>query len=84
MVCVSKGKAQAQEKSQTTTVEQWWIPSDPLIERRLVLVLTKMARHVLAHTEKLPPVRHTPAEQVGEPLDDVLERLHPADGDGAP
>ena len=92
-MCLKEG-TQAQEKSQTTTPEQasWWIPSDPVTERRLVAVLVEMAKCVLAHTEErsnshqLEPEEPPPLPYIKPPAGEVLvlNLLHPADGDGAP
>ena len=57
MSSVFKEETKAEEQPHTTPAEQasWWIPHDPITERRLVLVLTKMAKCVLDHAQELPP-----------------------------
>lgn len=49
-VSVFKEETQAQEKQQPTDAEQgsWWIPRDSASEKGLILVLAKMAEHLLA------------------------------------
>lgn len=45
---IFKEATQERDKSWAPTLEQWWMPSDPVSERRLVAVLVEMARCVLA------------------------------------
>jgi hypothetical protein len=45
---VFKQETQTEEIPQTSEFEQsWWIPRDSASEKRLILVLTKMAEHLL-------------------------------------
>ena len=70
LVSVFKEETQARGKSQTPTAEQtsWWIPHDPISERRVAAVLLEIARCLLSHAKELPAIRHIPAGQVGEPI----------------
>jgi len=52
------------------TPEQWWIPTDPIAERRLITVLARMAQCVLDHAQELSPVGHVSTGQVAKALDD--------------
>ncbi len=62
-------EAQAREESRVTS-DAWWIPRDPITQRRLVLVLAKMAQSVLDGAGKplpKPSVEETPDRQRGRP-----------------
>ena len=83
---VSKEETIAQEKSQMTATEQWWIPTDPVSERKPVAVLVEMAKCVLAgergnthqlEAEELPPL---PDAEPFESEVSVLHVLHQAGG----
>jgi len=92
MALVPVFKEETQVKSQTTTIEQWCIPTDPITERRLITVLAKMAKCVLDHAEERsdshqlepgepPPLLYVEPLEGGVPVSDLL---HPADGDIEP
>lgn len=90
MVCISEEEAQAQERPQTATAEQasWWIPSDPISERRLVAVLVDMAKCVLDHTEQgndpcqleAEALVHLPGAELPGSEVPVLDQPRQADG----
>lgn len=63
LVPVSTEEGQAREQSQATP-DAWWIPCDPIRQRRLVLVLAKMARCVLDHTGE--PPSESPVEETSD------------------
>jgi len=93
MVCVSREETEARGKSQTTTAEQaaWWIPTDPITEKRLITVLAKMAKYMLDHAQERsdshqlepeePPPAHVEPPEGDVPVPNLL---HQAGGDIEP